>query len=339
MKKKVVLGILVVITVLIVLNMDLLKYGVMQGKGQLSVVWNAMPIDEVLADVNFPDSLKMKIELMQEIRQFAIDSLGLKDTKNFTAVYDQKGEDILWNLSACKPYELKSVQWSFPFLGAFSYKGFFELDKAKEERAQLEKQGLDTRIRTVNAWSTLGWFRDPILSNQLNRSEGSLAELVIHELTHATVFIKDSLSYNENLASFIGEKGAVSFLSYKYGVDNSSLNVYVDSEQDYLKYTNHMLTGTKQLDSLYKSFTVEMNDSLKNEKKQKMISKIIQAIDTISFKNQKRFSGIFSERLPNNCYFLSFHRYFSKIDQFEIQLQNEFDGDLRAFIRYQKENQ
>ncbi|MEQ6121066.1 aminopeptidase [Reichenbachiella sp. MALMAid0571] len=339
MKKKIALGVLVVSTVLIVLYLDLLKYGVMQANGQLKVVWNAKPIGDVLSDVNFPDSLKMKIELMQEIRQFAIDSLGLKDTKNFTSVFDQKGEDILWNLSACEPYELKSVQWTFPFLGSFSYKGFFELDKAREERAELEKKGLDTRIRTVNAWSTLGWFRDPILSNQLTRSEGSLAELVIHELTHATVFIKDSLSYNENLASFIGEKGAVKFLNFKYGASSAYANQYVNSEHDYVKYTNHMLVGTKKLDSLYQSFTADMNDSLKSRKKQMMISKIIQAVDTVSFKNPQRFKGIFSERLPNNCYFLSFHRYFSKIDQFEIQLKNQFDGDLRAFIQYQKENQ
>jgi len=339
MKKKIILGILLVSSLLMVLNQDLLKYGFMQAKGQLNVVWNAKPIEVVLADVNFPDSLKQKIELMQEIRQFAIDSLGLKDTKNFTSVYDQKGTDILWNLSACEPYELKSVQWSFPFLGSFSYKGFFELDKAKEERAQLEEKGLDTRIRTVNAWSTLGWFRDPILSNQLNRSEGSLAELVIHELTHATVFFKDSLSYNENLASFIGEKGAVRFLNYKYGENSVYIKQYLDSEHDYMKFTNHMLSGTKKLDSLYKSFTTEMDDALKSNKKQSMVSKIIQSVDSISFKNPKRFSGLFSEQLPNNCYFLSFHRYFSKIDQFEIQLKEKFNGDLKAFIRYQKESQ
>lgn len=339
MRKKIIFGVLLVSAVLIVLNLDLLKYGLMQAKGQLNVVWNAKPIKMVLADVNFPDSLKLKIELMQEIRQFAIDSLGLKDTKNYTAVYDQKGKDILWNLSACEPYELKSVQWSFPFLGSFSYKGFFELDKAKEERAQLERKGLDTRIRTVNAWSTLGWFRDPILSNQLNRSEGSLAELVIHELTHATVFFKDSLSYNENLASFIGEKGAIRFLNYKYGGNSVNIRRYIDDEDDYMKFTNHMLSGTRKLDSLYRSFTVEMDDALKSKKKQSMISKIIHSVDSISFKNPRRFSGLFSEQLPNNCYFLSFHRYFSKIKQFEIQLKKEFNGDLRAFIRYKKESQ
>ena len=118
MKKRVFFSILlIVIGCLILFNIDLLKYGMMQGRGQLNVVLNARPVEDVMVDSNFPDSLKMKIELMQEIREFAIDSLGLKDTQNYTTIYDQKGKDILWNLSACEPYELKSVQWSFPFLG------------------------------------------------------------------------------------------------------------------------------------------------------------------------------------------------------------------------------
>ncbi|MFY0650544.1 MAG: aminopeptidase [Cyclobacteriaceae bacterium] len=323
---------------LAVWNWELLSYGLMQGRGQINVVWNARPIDEVLNDQSFPDSLKAKIRLMQEIREFAIDSLGLKDTENYTSIFDQKGKDILWNLSASEPFELKSVQWSFPFLGKFSYKGFFDLKKAKAERDLLNARGLDTRIRTVNAWSTLGWFRDPILSNQLFRSDGSLAELVIHELTHATIFIKDSLAYNENLASFIGEKGAIRFL-YKYGTKNARLDEYMGTESDYIKYTNHMLSATQSLDSLYKSFEISWSDSVKHEKKQALISEIVQTIDTISFNNPNRFKGIFSKHLPNNCYFLSFTRYFSKIEQFEQWLKNDFGGDIRAFIEYQKENQ
>ncbi|MDP4679690.1 MAG: aminopeptidase, partial [Cyclobacteriaceae bacterium] len=296
MKKRIFFSILATgIVSLVLLNIDLLKYGIMQGRGQLNVVFNARPIEEVMADSNFSDSLKMKIELMQEIREFAIDSLGLKDTENYTSIFDQKGEEILWNLSASQPYQLKSVQWSFPFLGKFSYKGFFDLNKAKEERNVLEDQGFDTRIRTVNAWSTLGWFKDPILSNQLQRSEGSLAEMVIHELTHATIFIKDSLDFNENLASFIGEKGAIKFLKYRYGTESAYRYDYINSEQDYIKYTNHMLTGTKYLDSLYKSFDSSMPDSLKNEEKTNMIRKIVNTVDTITFHNPNRFKGIYAD--------------------------------------------
>ena len=340
MKKRIFFSLLlIVIASLILFNIDLLKYGIMQGRGQLNVVFNAKPVAEVMADNNFPDSLKMKIELMQQIRQFAIDSLGLKDTENYTSIFDQKGKDILWNLSASEPYELKSVQWSFPFLGKFSYKGFFDLDKAKEERKVLNDKGYDTRIRPVSAWSTLGWFKDPILSNQLSRRDGSLAEMVIHELTHATIFIKDSLSFNENLASFIGEKGAIKFLEYRYGTESVYLDNYNNSENDYIRYTNHMLAGTKHLDSLYQSFDDSMTDSEKMSKKTDMIQHIINKVDTISFYNPKRFKGIYSKGLPNNCYFLSFTRYFSKIDQLELELDDQFGGDLRAFIKYQNDNQ
>lgn len=340
MKKKIVLSVLGgLITILVFINRELIGYGMMQASGQIRVVWNARPVSQVLEDRAFPDSLKTKIRLMQEIRQFAIDSLGLKNTKNFTSIFDQKGKDILWNLSASEPFKLKAVEWSFPVLGKFSYKGFFDLDKAKAERSRLKAKGFDTRIRTVNAWSTLGWFSDPILSNQLKRSEGSLAEMVIHELTHATIFIRDSLSYNENLASFIGEKGAIEFLKFRYGTENEHLKSYLDSEYDYILYTNHMLTGTKYLDSLYRSFTPDLPDSSKLMLKTNMIRQIIQEVDTISFRNPERFRGIFSNQLPNNCYFQSFNRYFSKIDQLEQELNEKFAGNLREFILFQKNHQ
>ena len=163
--------------------------------------------------------------------------------------------------------------------------------------------------------------------------------MVIHELTHATIFIKDSLDFNENLASFIGEKGAIKFLKYRYGTESAYRYDYINSEQDYIKYTNHMLTGTKYLDSLYKSFDSSMPDSLKNEEKTNMIRKIVNTVDTITFHNPNRFKGIYADILPNNCYFLSFTRYFSKIDQLELELEIEFGGDLNAFIKYQKDNQ
>ncbi len=336
MKRKIIVGVLCVLVVLGIYYRELLSYGYMQGKGQLDVVWNARPIGEVLADPDFPDSLKHKIQFMQQVREFAIDSLGLKDTDNYTTVYDQRGQDILWNLSACEPFSLQSVEWSFPFLGRFSYKGFFDLDRAKAEQEELKALGYDTRIRTVGAWSTLGWFKDPILSNQLRRGEGALAELVIHELTHATIFVKDSLVYNENLASFIGERGALRFLKSKYGEKSRQLDDYLYSEYDYVRFTDHMLRATRKLDDLYQSFGEDLEVEEKKRKKEAMIRQIVDTIDTLSFKNPKRFEGAFASTLPNNCYFMSFDRYYSKQDLFGEQLERQFAGDIVAFIAYQK---
>lgn len=336
MKKFLVFLVLGAVIVLIAFNHQLIGYAFMQGRGQLHILMNAVPVNEVLADPDLDEQLKEKVRLMQEIRDFAIDSLGLTDSNNYTSMYDQKGKDVLWNVSASEPFELKSVQWEFPFLGSFSYKGFFDLERARMEEQELLQQGYDTRIRSVSAWSTLGWFDDPILSKNLKRGPGSLADLVIHELTHSTIFVRDSLTFNENLASFIGEQGAARFIASKYGPDSKELHDYKSSGTDFRKYTNHMLLGAAKLDSLYGTFKPEALLSDKERFKKILIREIVGAVDTISFSNKKRFEGIFDKKLPNNAYFLSYHRYTSKISIFEALLAEHFDGNLSAFIAHFK---
>ncbi len=314
-----------------------IKYGIAQAKGQYEVISNARPINEFLDDPNFPDSLKTKIELVQVIRKYAIDSLGLNDTENYTTLYDQKGENILWNLSACEPFEMKPKLWSFPFLGSFPYKGFFDLEKAKAERDELDEQGYDTRIRTVGGWSTLGWFKDPILSNMLGRNEGSLADLIIHELTHSTLFVKDSVEFNENLASFIGKKGAEIFLIDYFGPDSKEYAEYMESYKYSQSFRSHMLTGYKSLDSLFQSFdNKELTDDEKRSLKADLIGTIIDRLDTITSSHPERLKSFFSKQLPNNAYFMAFQRYGAKQGLFMDEYLNKFDEDIRSFITHYK---
>ncbi|MBK7650286.1 MAG: aminopeptidase [Flammeovirgaceae bacterium] len=216
MVKKIFIGFLAVLLVLILWNWQLVLYGARQGYGQLKIVMEAKPIAKLMDDPAFPDSLKMKLELIQEIRKYAIDSLGLKDTKNYTTVYDQHGEEIMWVVQACEPFQLAPKMWKFPIVGAMPYKGFFEKERAMNERNQLEQEGYDTSIRNPGGWSTLGWFTDPILSNMLKRNEGDLASLIIHEMVHATVFVKDDVNFNENLASFVGDTAAYYFFGFTF---------------------------------------------------------------------------------------------------------------------------
>ena len=107
---------------------------------------------------------------------------------------------------------MRAYEWSFPFLGRVPYKGFFDRGAAIEEDSLLRLKGYDTGIGNIRGWSTLGWFKDPILSGMLENSEGALANLIIHELWHGTLYVKDSADFNENLASFAGEQGALLFL-------------------------------------------------------------------------------------------------------------------------------
>ncbi len=230
------------------------------------------------------------------------------------------------------------MEWSFPIVGDVSYKGFFDLKKAKYEEQKLKEKGFDTRIRPVNAWSTLGWFKDPILSNNLERNEGQLAELFIHEITHANVFLKDSLTFNENLASFIGEQGAMLFLIKKYGKQSTLFDEYKKSENDAQNFVKHCLKGVSELNELYAGFTNEMILLEKEKAKESYIKEWVRELDSIPFNNSKAYTGRFKNKLPNNAFFMAFERYDSKKESFDLQLYNEFDGDLKGFIKFYIEN-
>ncbi|HET9487767.1 MAG TPA: aminopeptidase [Chryseosolibacter sp.] len=333
--KRILLGLLLILLLLIIARWELVSYGFRQAKGQLHIIWNAEPVEEYLQSPTFPDSLKTKLALISKVRQFAIDSLSLKDTKNYKTLYDQKGEEVMWVVMASEPFQLKAKEWDFPVIGSVPYKGFFDREEAIKLRNELEKEGWEVNIRNPGGWSTLGWFTDPILSKMLERSEGDLANLIIHEMAHATIFVKDSIDFNENLATFIGDRGAEQFLLSAYGPASDEYTTYMNEDRDYLLFSDHMLRGSERLDSLYK--TMNENDPVEKKirLKRAMIQKIVQSLDTIPFSaNTPKPSLRFSETLPNNAYFLNFIRYQSKQDVFMEEWRRQFNGNLKAYIEY-----
>ncbi|MEM9830758.1 MAG: aminopeptidase [Bacteroidota bacterium] len=341
MIKKIILGLIIGLAILLIWQRELVSYGIMQAKGQIKVLWNARPIDELLADSTVADSLKQKIRLVQEVKQFAIDSLGVNDSGSYGSVYDQQGKPILWVITATEPFSLEDRKWDFPLLGTFSYKGFFDYEKALSEKEGLAKQGLDTGIRTVSAWSTLGFFDDPILSQLLFRSDGQVANTIIHELTHGTIFVKDNLQFNENIASLMGDQGALAFLAYKHGSSSTEVENYREYLEDRKKYISHMLRGTNQLDSLYQSFPEDLPKDTKLSKKEKLIREIIETTDTLDLKTsqyQRAKTRLISrEELPNNTFFKSYVRYRKDLASLQAELTNQFDGDIKQYLAYLKE--
>jgi predicted aminopeptidase len=334
--KRTLLVLLAVLVILVIIYWDLVVYGLRQGKGQLNIVWNARPVEEVMKDPTFPDSLKAKLILIEQVRQYAIDSLGLKDTKNYKTLYDQRGEEIMWVVTACEPFRFQAKEWDFPIVGSVPYKGFFSKERAIALRDELDKEGWDTSIRNPGGWSTLGWFTDPILSKMLERGEGDLANLIIHEMVHATIFVKDSIDFNENLATFIGDRGAEQFLIATHGKDSKEYLTYVGEDFDYTKYSEHMLRGTEMLDSLYNTMKDTDPVDQKTALKKAAIQKIVFLLDTLSLSINKKPSARFKERLPNNTYFINMTRYQSQQEFFWDDMDENFAGDLKAYIRYHK---
>ena len=220
---------------------NLVVYGISQGIGQVTMVWKAQPIEKVLKDDTFPDSLKQKLILIQEIKKFAIDSLGINPSNNYTTVYNQQDKPVLYTVTACEPYTFKAKEWTFPFLGTVSYKGFFNKHAAQKEIYTLRQQGYDVDVYSPSGWSTLGWFTDPIQTNMLKQTDGNLANLIIHELTHGTIYIKDNVTFNENLANFIGDKGAELFLIHKFGINSTPYIEYEQHKKDSKCFNTYIL--------------------------------------------------------------------------------------------------
>lgn len=316
-------------------NYDLIDYGVRMGKGQLSIITKSKKIEKYLEDPNYPDSLKNKLRLIQEIKMFTVDKLGFQPSPNYNKMYDQKGKPMMYVVTGSEKYALKPMIWKFPIVGKVSYKGFFTREEAEEEARRIEKLGYESRIRIVNAWSTLGWFRDPVMSSMLEDPPGELAELIIHELSHGTIFIKNNVDLSENLANFIGDKGAIMFLEFKYGKDSKELEEYIHSKLDYDKFSGYFIKSALQLDSLYNTSSFKLADSLtKDSVKTGFIKRMTGNIDTMFFYQPQYFHHRFDEKLPNNASFIVFRQYNSMQDDFEKEFIEQGEGDLKKYVAY-----
>lgn len=340
MLKKIFFTLFVIVVFIGFYYRDLVSYGWMQAKGQVTMLLNVQEVTDVLNDPAYPDSLKARIRLIAEIKQFGVDSLGLLPSDNYTTFYDQHEKPLMWVMTASDRHQIKAYKWKFPILGTFPYKGYFDSTRAFREEKELMKAGLDTDMGEASAWSTLGYLKDPILSSMLKRREGSLANLILHELTHGTLFVKDNLELNENLASFVGDLGAIRFLTQKYGTNSKELMRYEFSKKYNDAYAQHMLRGISKLDSLYGNFVLCKTDSVAMDSlKKQVILKILNDADTLfadknTLKTKSRWND---QNLPNNAYFISYQTYKSKQNLFRHEFETKFGGDFKKYLSYLKQ--
>jgi predicted aminopeptidase len=317
---------------------ELVVYGALQGKGQMNIIMNTRPVEDVLKDPSFPDSLKTKLQLITAIKQFAVDSLGINPSENYSTVYDQKGKPVLWTISASEPYAMKAKEWTFPFLGTVSYKGFFDKEPMQKELLELVKNNYDIDVYSPSGWSTLGWFKDPILSNMLLKEEGDLANLIIHELTHGTLFVKDSVTFNENLASFIGDKGAELFLISHFGKDSEEYRNYEFAKEDELIYNEYILSSSKRLDSLYQIMGKGNSEEQTKIKKKELITEIALGVHRLPLHKKKRFFKYTLQAFKEgNAFFMAFSRYDSQYEILEKEFKERYHSDLKKYLGAMKE--
>jgi predicted aminopeptidase len=201
------LGVLIALVVATPLGRYVLRAGWEEGK----ILGRRKPIADVIADSATSPGLRERLRVVVAARQFAVDSLGLSAGESFTTYAQLDRDTLVLVLSAAYRDRLEAYRWWFPIVGRLPYKGFFRPNDARRARDDFQARGFDTYLRPASAFSTLGWFNDPLLSTTVRADTAFLVNTVIHELSHNTLFVAGDAEFSESFASFIGARGAEAF--------------------------------------------------------------------------------------------------------------------------------
>jgi predicted aminopeptidase len=184
-------------------------------KGQYQIVGHRQKIEKLLADPQTPAPLKAKLQLVQELRVYAAKNLKLPVDGHYEKYADVHRPFVVWNVEAAPEFSLEPKSWWYPFVGSLEYRGYFSERGAQNYAASLERKGYDVYVGGVTAYSTLGWFKDPVLNTFVFDPEPDLAETIFHELAHQRVFASGDTDFNEAFATTVGQEGARRWLRAK----------------------------------------------------------------------------------------------------------------------------
>ncbi|MCX7513543.1 aminopeptidase [Frateuria sp. STR12] len=184
-----------------------LRYYAHVAHGQASLLMHRQPLAKVVRDPATDPALARRLRLAAQARQFASAALALPDNRSYTSYVDLHRRYVAWNVFATPPYSVEALPQCFPIAGCVAYRGYFEHARAQARAAQLEAQGDDVWIGPVPAYSTLGWFADPIVSSMLRWDDDQLAGTIFHELAHQQLYLKGDTAFNESFASFVEREG------------------------------------------------------------------------------------------------------------------------------------
>lgn len=197
-----------------------LSYILHAAAGQIRIQNSTVPMAEALEDYDLTAKEKEKLRLVLRVKAFGEKELGLRPTDNYETVYLGTERNPVYTVSAARRTRLERITWWFPIVGRMPYLGYFDEKKAEAKKRELEQDGLDAIVSPAEAYSTLGWFQDPVHRNLLEKGTVEIAETILHEMTHATLYAKGQPEFNETLAVLVGKQGALAFLERATGPDS-----------------------------------------------------------------------------------------------------------------------
>ena len=300
--------------------------------GHLALMHQREPIDELLENNGLDQSRQKQLQAAQTIRDFATQQLGLPDNDSYRSYVELDRDYVVWNVVATPAYSLKPLEWCFPIAGCVSYRGYFSKQSAEAFADELKQQGYDVVVNPVPAYSTLGWFDDPVLSSMIHQGELLLAQTIFHELAHQQLYVKDDSVFNEAFASTVGEQGVFRWLN-ETGRTEDLLRY-----QKYLMRKNEFLDLLKQTSrDLQQLYQQKLSTEKMRTEKAALFARLRENYSRLKERwgDYKGYDRWFSREL-NNARLVSVAVYRDRVPDF-VRWLDACQGDLPKFYASMKQ--
>jgi predicted aminopeptidase len=304
-----------------------LPYYYQSARGHLSVMRQARPIDELLAGAELDARLRPKLEQARSIRGFASQELALPANGSYTSYAELGRRFVVWNVFAAPELSLRLKKWCFPVAGCVSYRGYFDRDDAQRFAQELRDQGWEVQVAGVPAYSTLGWFDDPVLSTFIHYPEGELARLIFHELAHQVVYLKGDSTFNESFATAVEEAGVLRWLAKR--ADPRLDEEYRRFAERRRQFRELLRAQREALQALYAS---DLSDEDKRRGKKEVFAALRQGYQELkqTWGGYAGYDRWFAQEL-GNAHLASVATYDALVPAFR-NLLSSLDGDMPRFF-------
>lgn len=284
--------------------------------GELDYLSRAVPIEQGLDDPDLTQDQKDRLAFVIQARDYAEHVIGLNVGDSFRNFVNLRGEALAWNLSVSRKDAIEAYTWNLPLVGRMPYLGFFVYEEAIAERDRLIAEGYDTLLYELDAFSTLGLMPDPVASTLLDRSLPSLADTVVHELLHNTIWNPSQTVFNESLATFVGRRGSLDFLAFQFGSDSPLLTDAVSLQHDGDLVNAFLRQMEADVQALYAQDLpaedkVTQREAIFEAARQRFKSEVQPTL-----RDPNRY-GVYGTLNYNNAFLLVNVRYNSSLDLFE----------------------
>jgi len=294
--------------------------------GHFRLMRARQPIDKLLADQNLDAELRQQLETLVSARKYGVAELGLPDNDSYSSYAATGRRAVTFNVVAADEFSVQPRTWCFPVAGCVSYRGYFDEEDAKRYAAKLASEKADVTVGGASAYSTLGWFDDPILDTMLRGGDLRYVGTLFHELAHQVLYVKNDSNFNEAYATFVEQTGVRSWLIARGEADR--ITAYEASQTRSAQFAQLLKQTREQLKSLYAE---ELTADNKRERKQAVFKEMRTRYDAlkVSWNGYKGYDGWFAREL-NNARLVAVSTYRRYVPAFAAMF-DEAGKDMLAF--------